>query len=757
MTVLADSVVPPPGTRLRGRLAWAAAALWALLLLAWFLDITGRLHAPKVGAAVAILAVLATLGWLGGLLRTALRAGGERRARAIALSAVVLLALAVRLAGISHEASGRYYADEGTYYHHASKIDEGEVLRRSFVYPHLTYYLDAVTLWTAGLFPGTVARLGERAFGLGDPLAVSWVLLRLVVALLGALTVVPVFLLARRLAGLPGGVAGAALLIFSPLYNAGSHLNTCDIPSAFFATLCLLGAARLLDGESTRGYVLAGVAAGLAAVSKYPAGLSAVAIVAVWLRWRIVRRNFSWGLLWAGLAALAAFVGAMPSLLAYPDIAFGGGHGMFFGVHQYGRGGWIGVVKESNGLFYLENLAESFGWPALVAGLAGLALLGRERLGRYWLGLVPRTGDWLREAPEGDGPQDQTEPVSLGRLVWLLPFPALYWLLICSMNMVVKRNLYPALPALAAFLGAGLGALVAFAWRPRIDPANSAARPAVLLAVLRGSAVLVVLACFTLPVWATAEQAAGLIQPTTREQAAGWIRQHLPPGARIVKEAYTPELDPREFAVLENRFAGRFTLEELRDGGNDYLLLAGDAYQRFLNPELTVKPHQRQIAQRYQAILDGWHPIEEWFPSDTRLGPILKLYRLEPLPGDCALSHEMPAADAFVPDSTMRAGEDRLAFTAGQWAMVKGCFPAGVYTLTVRGTGLPGGAGEVRVVSLESGEVGRFPLRGAGVGTAGNVGSVGPLTLSRPGKYLFYLYLPAGSTLDGVAVGPASP
>lgn len=723
MTALPDAVVPPPGTGFLGRVAWAAAALWALLLLAWFLDITGRLHAPQVGAAVAILAVLATLGWLGGLLRTALRAGGERRARAIALSAVVLLALAVRLAGISHEASGRYYADEGTYYHHASKIDEGEILRRSFVYPHLTYYLDAITLWTAGLFPGTVARLGEMAFGLDDPLAVSWVLLRLVVALLGALTAVPVFLLARRLAGLPGGVAGAALLIFSPLYNAGSHLNTCDVPSAFFATLCLLGAARLLDGESTRGYVLAGVAAGLAAVSKYPAGLSAVAIVAVWLRWRIVRRNFSWGLLWAGLAALAAFVGAMPSLLAYPDIAFGGGHGMFFGVHQYGRGGWIGVVKESNGLFYLENLAESFGWPALVAGLAGLALLGRERL---------------------------------GRLLWLLPFPALYWLLICSMNMVVKRNLYPALPALAAFLGAGLGALVAFAWRPRRDSANAAgtaatARPAALTLALRGSAVLVVLACFTLPVWATAEQAAGLIQPTTREQAAGWIRQHLPPGARIVKEAYTPELDPREFAMLENRFAGRFTLEELRDGDNDYLLLAGDAYQRFLNPELTVKPHQRQIAQRYQAILDGWHPIEEWFPSDTRLGPILKLYRLEPLPGDCAPSHEMPAADAFVPDSTMRVGEERVVFTAGQWAMVKGCFPAGVYTLTARGTGLPGGAGEVRVVSLESGEVGRFPLRGV------NVGNAGPLTLSRPGKYLFYLYLPAGSTLDGVAVGPLSP
>jgi 4-amino-4-deoxy-L-arabinose transferase-like glycosyltransferase len=715
-----------------GGIGGLTAALWALLVALWLLDITGSLHTPavsRVAAAVAILAVLGTLGWLGGLLGAAVRAGGERRATAIALSGVVLLALAVRLAGISHEASGRYYADEGTYYHHATKINEGEVLRRSFVYPHLTYYLDALTLWTAGRFPGTVSRLGEMAFGLSDPLAVSWVLLRLVVALLGALTAVPVFLLGRRLAGLPGAVAAGALLIFSPLYNAGSHLNTCDIPSAFFATLCLYAVSRLLDGESPLGYILAGLAAGLAAVSKYPAGLAAVAIVAVWLRWRFVRRDVfrpgSWGLLWAGLAALAAFVGAMPSLLFFPDIAFGDGHGMFFGVHQYGQGGWIGVVKESNGLFYLENLAESYGWPALLAGLAGVASLP----------FLSRTG---RER--------------LRHLLWLLPFPALYWLLICSMNMVVKRNLYPALPVLAAFLGAGLGALIAFAWRPRSETAGPATRAAGLALALRVSAALVVLACFALPVWATVEQASGLVRATTRELAAGWMRQHLPPGARIVKEAYTPDFAPGEFAVLGNRFAGRFTLEELRDADNDYLLLASDAYQRFLNPEETVKPHQRQIGERYQAILSGWHPIEEWFPSDTQVGPILKLYRLEPLPADCTPSHEIPAADAFVPDAAMRAGENRVTFGAGgQWAMVKGCFPAGAYTLRAAGAGLT--SGEVRVRSLEAGELRSLPLVG-GLEDGGEALSAGPVQLPRPGKYLFYLYLPAGSTVDRVTVGP---
>ncbi|HTQ80560.1 MAG TPA: glycosyltransferase family 39 protein [Thermoanaerobaculia bacterium] len=728
-----------------GERAWSfgAAFLWASLVLLWGLDITragmGVCHLPRLAATLLLAALLVLASALGLRLSTAVRTGGSRRAAALALAALLALALVVRLAGISHEASGRYYADEGTYYHHASKINEGEVLRLSFIYPHLTYYLDAFALWCAGLFPATAARLGAAA-GLRDPLSVSWVLLRMVVALLGALTVVPVFFLGRRLAGLPGGCAGAALLIFSPLYNAGSHLNTCDVPSAFFATLCLAAAARLLDGESTRGYVAAGLAAGLAAVSKYPAGLSALAIVAVWLRWRLVRRGRSQGrslrslgLLWAALAAIAAFVALMPSLLFFPALAFSG-QGMLFGVNQYGKGGWIGVVPRSNSLFYLENLAESFGWPALVAGLVGLALLV------------------LRDR------QDRRDRQNRWELFWLAPFPLLYFGLICSMNMVVKRNLYPALPAFAAFLGAGLASLATFAWRSnRADPGPEARRGSPLLAARRAAVALGLLACFALPVWATAEQAAGLILPTTREEAASWMRQNLPPGTRIVKEAYTPDFEPREFAVTENRFAGRFTLEELRDRDNDYLLLASDAFQRFLNPDFTVKPHQREIGERYRAILDRWPPIHEWFPSDFRLGPILKLYRLAPLPEQCTPSQELTAEGAFVPDAAMRPEEgQRIAFFApGQWALFKGCFPGGVYTLTVHGEGWPAGAasGEVRVLGAAGkagGEIGRFALRATGPGEL----SAGPfpLTGTGTGKYLFYLYLPPGATLTMVRV-----
>lgn len=55
-----------------------------------------------------------------------------------------------------------------------------------------------------------------------------------------------------------------------------------------------------------------------------------------------------------------------------------------------------------------------------------------------------------------------------------------------------------------------------------------------------------------------------------------------------------------------------------------------------------------------------------------------------------------------MPDAAMRAGEGRVTFiSGGQWAMVKGCFPAGAYTLRAEGAGLT--TGEVRVRSLEAG------------------------------------------------------
>jgi hypothetical protein len=563
------------------RLVLLTALLWAAVLLLWWID-AGEASPPLVlSRAAVLLALTATAVWLGRwLVRRLAGLRGWALAAAAVLPALLVLALVVRCVGLAHEVEGRYYLDEGTYYHHASEINAGRMLRLSFVYPHLMYYLDALVLWMASLFPGAVGAWAG-AVGVDDPLGVSWLLLRGVVALLSALAVVPVYRIAERLSGIASGAAAGLLLIFSPLFNDGSHLNTCDVPSAVFATVCLLFVARLVDEERTRDYLLAGLCAGLAAGAKYPAGVVAVAIIAVWIRWRWTRRDLRLGLLWAGLAAIAAFLAVMPSLLVFPEAAFLGGRGIFFGARQYGKGGWLGVVKQSNAIFYVQALIGSFGWAAVLAGLSGL--------------LARRKGE-------------------RARIAWLLPYPVLYLMLIVSMSMVVRRNLYPVIPILAALLGVGIGTWIG---RLREVRWGSRAQPVLTAAVLA--------VCLLAPAWQTGVQALALARPSTREIAGEWIRAHVPRGASIAKESYTPDFPEGEYEILHRRFVTRLTLEELR--GFDYVLVASAAYSRFHDPAALTRPHQRAMAERYDEIFRSWPLVQEWVPAETRLGPVIRLYR----------------------------------------------------------------------------------------------------------------------------------
>lgn len=516
---------------------------------------------------MAVLAILATLAWISSWLRRADRL----------LLVLVLSAIAFGFAGLGHEVGKGYYTDEGHYLHHAREINDGEPFTRSFVYPHLTYYLDAFALWLAELLPAPVAWLARTLYGVERPPVVSWLVLRWVTAALGALTVVPVYLLARRVAGpLAGGLAGAST-IFSVHYQEGFQVNISDVPSAFFATVCMALVGRLLDGESTRSYVLAGMASGLAAAAKYPAGVVAVAIVAVWVVHRVATRRWAWGLLWAGLASLGTFLALHPSLFVHTRAALFGPRGFFFGVRQYAGGGWVGVQPESNALYYLEKVAGNFGWPALALAVAGVFFLGRD---------------------------------ARRRLLALAAYPVIFLALIVSMNMVVLRNLFPVIPTLAVFLGVAVSG-----WRSLAERRFPRPRLAV--------AVIVVLA-LAWPAAATTRQTITLTRASTRDLMADWIREHVPRGAGILKESYTPDFLPREYRTLHRRFAFRIPEERFTDPRFDYLLLAGSAYWRWLRPENADKPH----GDWYRRVFDRHTLVHRVEGGPWRRGPELRLYRL---------------------------------------------------------------------------------------------------------------------------------
>ena len=566
-------------------MAWAVAAGWLATIFCWLWDATG--NAPRILCQFVVFASLTlTAGsvlWSGWVLWRR-QEGPSFWTAGRLLLLLVVLALGVHWIGVDWEVTSRYYRDEGIYYAAANDINDGDLFPKSFIYGHLPYYIYALALWIQSLFPAAMAWVVGTLFGVSKEVDVSWILLRGINTTFGALTVIPVFVIGRRIAGLWGAGLGSLLIVFSPIYNEITRLIISDVPSAFFAAACLMFVALLLEEESWPPYLGAGVAAALAAASKYPAGVVAVAIVGIWIAWRIRARRWSWHLLAAGLVSLGTFLLVMPAFLANTEEVFvGQGKDLLFGFRQYGRGGWIGVMPESNAAWYGGQLMASFGVPAVLLGLGGWPWLDKE---------------------------------SRRRLAWMLPFPVVYLVLLASMSMVVKRNLLPVLPALAAVLGVGVAGWLQLGQR------RQAGRLARWVWVL-------IVGVLVIPVYRTTVQTMAFARHSTREQAAAWIDANVPRGAAIIKESYTPHLHKKKFTVHQTRFLPRVPLEEVRSGQWDYVLLAKNAYGRFLDPANWEKSHHEYFARAYEEMLK-FEKVQEFFPGRTRMGPALELFKADP-------------------------------------------------------------------------------------------------------------------------------
>ena len=695
----AEAEGAPRSGRLRatwiGLLAGGAAtcAAW----LATVLD-----HSPPlVAARLVVLATLAAGAAAAGaeIARLVRGRGSVSSVAGRWLLAILAVSLLSCLVGLGHEATGRDYGDEGIYLANAQRVNDGWILRPNFIYPHLLYHLDAMALWIAGLFPGATAAVAT-AWGVEGELATATLVCRFVTALLGALVVLPVFAIGRRLAGERAGLFGAALIAVSPLWTFHAHLNLSDVAGAVFATFCVAAVAALLHEECAGLYVVAGATAGLAAGGKYPAGVVAVAIVAAWIRWRWRTRRWSWGLVVAGGAALAVFLLTTPSLLAFPEavVRGEGTKDLLFGVRQYATRGWTGVVHASNSLYYGEQLVRALGLPALVLGLAGTVGLGGEER---------------------------------RRLAWILVFPAIHLLLLVRMEMAVPRNLLPTLPVLAGVAGCGLAGLVRSTVRRVGAP---------LVPIAAGVAALALVG----PAWATVREVVPLARPTTRELAVRWLQESLPPGSFLVREAYTPPLRPPLFS-RKPRFVSRLPPEVLRDPTHDFVLLASRAHSRFLEPRNLEQPRYAYHAERYREIFETFPLVKEFRPGPWRAGPVLQLHRVDPSPVAYRNRGRWAANDATVPREAMRT-ESGLRFRSPEdWALYKAHLAAGTYRVAARGA-LDGG----RVLLRDRGNRILDDMRLDAAGRA-------RVRVPRDDKVFLYVHARPGSRLAGVTIERREP
>ena len=249
-----------------------------------------------------------------------------RRPHHVALGAVLVAALALRLFGLTW--------DEGRYLH----PDERHVA--DVTYSRI--FLDGAPLSNlldpdkSGLNPRTPDAEGRpRGFAYGAlPLLVvdavaevlTWfsdrdwhwydniyLIGRPISALLDTGTVLIVYLIGTRVFNRRVGLLGAVVAALAPMSIQLAHFFTTDAWLTFFVALCLLWAIRAAEGGQRRWFAATGAAFGLAMATKGSVftlgGVVAVAVVYdVWRRWR------------AGATPLAALTAA-PERIAVAGVA----------------------------------------------------------------------------------------------------------------------------------------------------------------------------------------------------------------------------------------------------------------------------------------------------------------------------------------------------------------------------------------------------------------------------------------------------
>lgn len=256
-------------------------------------------------------------------------------------------------------------------------VRDGDFNPHTFRYPSLYYYLLAATtklhVWW-GIATGLYLSDKDIPFKNNGVTSVPnlYIWGRALTALMGAATVPALLVLGRRMFDKRVGILAAVTLMVTVFHVTHSHYITVDATTGLWVTLALIGAWDIAKTGSWRGYLLAGAAAGLAAGTKYNAGVIVPAIIVAHV---IFWRQSSLGrpflrLAASGVAAVLALLATTPYALLdmqtfLGDLQFnsahyaGGGHGDIVGpwpIFAYAYFYWHDGLLASGCLLLLATL-----------------------------------------------------------------------------------------------------------------------------------------------------------------------------------------------------------------------------------------------------------------------------------------------------------------------------------------------------------------------------------------------------------------
>jgi hypothetical protein len=425
----------------------------------------------------------------------------------LALAAVVVVALAVRLWGLGWQLPWQFHPDEGHYTWKAIDLISQETLNpKYFRNPSLFTYVLLAEYRLLGFQPPKSDELAATADGLFRPPSGVAYVGRLTSALMGVLNVLAIGWIGWRMLGPWTGVLGALFLALAFIHVRDSHYATNDVPSVFLLTLSVGASLGLLRRPTLSGYVLAGLFGGLATSTKYNAGLFVVPLLVAHgvVAWRervsptpnpspvrgvgaIVSLVVPIAL--AGLVAILAYLAGTPfTILDFPKWLAD-----FRTQASFVDEGWEGQAKLAPGLQYVLALGAGIGWVMLGLAVAGAALLARRR---------PAVA------------------------AVLLAFPVAYLLFMLRSELFFVRFALPAVPFLCLLAAVAVVAV-----------ARAAARYGTVLGIVTAS--LLTVAALYQPTLDTMRHNVLIGQDDTRVLAANWTLTNLPPGAKLAVEEYT--------------------------------------------------------------------------------------------------------------------------------------------------------------------------------------------------------------------------
>jgi len=472
---------------------------------------------------------------------------------------------------------------------HAVGVDEPEIVNRAvhmmkagdfnprfYDYPGLYLYVQVAvsTLrFLAGATVGTwssLAQVGPEHFFLWG---------RAATAVLGTATVLLVFHVGCRW-GTRYALLASGLMAVMPLHVRESHYVLTDVPATFFVTLTFLLTLRATESPHASTYAVAGAAAGLAAATKYPAGLVLILpLMAVWMTpaTRPSRRL-------AALAVLGACIAAFLVTAPYTILDLPG----FLNGYAKLAGSYSGTPPSEPGWsISFKHLRNAFSWPATLAFLGGIALAAFR-------------------AVRGQG-----------RTRWMLAvvFPLLYFWVVSRQSLIFGRYLLLLVPFLCVLAAAAVVSGVSLLRRYEIPRAPRTA----LIAALTIAALLP-------PMLQSIAWNRTNSKVSTVDLAYDWLKVNVPPDSVIVLESSKLVLPPASFHSRNVGQLRRQPYQAYVDEGTEYLVASSQSYGPYLDSPQKFPGEYKDYLEIFQQSRE----LARFSPTKDTPGPELRIFKVRP-------------------------------------------------------------------------------------------------------------------------------